>query len=232
MSTLAENLPDPASIAVSRNFRLTKLLNARLEDKIDVFEDQTNGWILDHAQALVSPKYDGRDHSGLAVLILVLPYFESIASFLRGESSEHRSGEFFGAGLQEVFPAFRASAEDERSRDAAAILNRLPSSFYAQLRCGLFHESIIRNKVVVRKQDAPAIVAIDLDTHEIRAIYIDPVLFLAKVRGHFQRYIAQLRDEKQTELRANFAREWDRRSNQPGPLLVPGPADSTETQEN
>jgi hypothetical protein len=59
--------------------------------------------VLRHAAYLVSPVYKYPDHAGYAALTLVMPYFECIESYHRGESSRNRSKEFFGNGLRRVF---------------------------------------------------------------------------------------------------------------------------------
>lgn len=41
-----------------------------LGDKIDVFEDRMNGWLLQHAYALLDEKYTRRKDAGFAVLTL------------------------------------------------------------------------------------------------------------------------------------------------------------------
>ena len=75
-----ESFPD---LKVSPNYGSDKLESGRLEDKIDVFEDQVSGWILDHAIRLTSPEYGGPPGGDKAGLILALTYFESIAQFMR-----------------------------------------------------------------------------------------------------------------------------------------------------
>src|SRR5258705_265378 len=97
-------------LAVSPNFDSSKLANATTEDKIDVFEDQMNSWLLAHAHALASANYPSSQHTGFAILTLVGSYFETIASYLQGASSEHQSATFFAFGFRAVFPEFESQA--------------------------------------------------------------------------------------------------------------------------
>ncbi len=68
-------------LAVSPHFTSDKLMSGRLEDMIDVFEDQILGWLIDPADALRT-----HQHAGFGILAIVLSYFEAIAQFLDGEA--------------------------------------------------------------------------------------------------------------------------------------------------
>ncbi len=46
---------------------------------------QIKGWIFAHAATLVGDSYSGREHSGIAVLMLASSYFEMIGGFLAGK---------------------------------------------------------------------------------------------------------------------------------------------------
>ena len=63
-------------IAVSPNFTAAKLQNPTIDDKIDVFEDQVYGWVLNHAKVLASSRNPERRHCGIAVLMLAGSYFD------------------------------------------------------------------------------------------------------------------------------------------------------------
>src|SRR5262245_37581457 len=76
---------------VSPNFDNTKLSSGKIEDKIDVFEDQMRGWMLLHAKGLCSEQYTFRHQAGFAVLTIVSTYFEPIESYYSGRQSDRRS---------------------------------------------------------------------------------------------------------------------------------------------
>jgi hypothetical protein len=76
---------------------------ATFERKVEVFEHQMNGWILDHAAGLAATTYPHRQHAGMAILMLVSSYFEAVTCFLRGESNEGKSKAFFKDGFVTVF---------------------------------------------------------------------------------------------------------------------------------
>ena len=211
-------------IAVSPSFSGQKLENPSIEDKIDVFEDQVNGWVLNHAKILTSEQNPYRRHCGIAVLMIVGSYFESLGAFLRGESSERRSRQFFAIGLQNVFPDILKAAGEEKTADPEKVFSDFAGTFYAELRCGLFHEAMIRGRIVIAPASELAgtiglATVIDTHAHKIATIVIDPERFLAHVANHFAEYVQNLRDPSQAELRRNFEAAWDGRLTRPGAVV-------------
>jgi hypothetical protein len=216
---------DLSRIAVSPKFDALKLQNPTIEDKIDVFEDQVNGWIFNHANVLVSPQNPQYQHSGVAVLMLVGSYFESFAAFLRGESSEGRSKQFFADGLRDVCPDIFTTAQEEDPANAERVYSAFAHTFYAELRCGLFHEAMVRGKILIAPGmpdvgNAGLGALIDTTTHTLSTIVIDPARFLSHVENHFASYVAKLRDPNQIDLRRNFERVWDVRLARPAGVLL------------
>lgn len=198
--------------AVSPNFDDSKLAGGKIEDKIDVFEDQMNGWLLAHAHALASSSYPSTQHTGFAILTLVGGYFEAIASYLRGASSDRQSGKFFGYGFLDVFPEFESQVVARGTTDIAAELERVAGAYYREIRCGLFHEAMTRTgTVVVKGAEHTLTITEDQATKRLR-LEIDPFHLLNRVQRHFDAYVSSLRDVAQTSKRENFEREWDRRT--------------------
>jgi hypothetical protein len=89
-------------LAISPRFDETKLSGGRLEDKIDVFEDQILGWLVEPAKLMASSQ-----HSGFSILAVVLAYFEPIGQFLEGKEGGSKAQ--FTLGMKAVFPAMAAS---------------------------------------------------------------------------------------------------------------------------
>lgn len=212
--------PDAKRIAVSPKYTLDKLSRGRLEDKVDVFEDQVMGWVLDHARALTSESYEASQHCGIAVLMLSCSYFESIAAFKRGEWSKNRSAEFFRDGLAEVFPDIVAAAKEEDPENWEQVFKDFAGTFYDDLRCGLFHDAAIRCRIIIKPKSNLELV-IDTTNHRVATIIIDPAQFLAQIEKHFRSYVVALRDPKETGLRSNFEQEFDRRASQPAAVISP-----------
>jgi len=206
---------------VSPKYRQSKLASGLLVDKIDVFEDQWKGWILEHAECLLSATCPGRNHSGLAVLMIVTSYFEAIACFLRGERSDHKSPEFFSFGFSQVFPIEADRLRKGGVQDPDLAVKNIKCALYSEVRCGLFHEAMIRGLVVINtSSNAPFEYTVTKDTAATGQILVNPMLVLWGVMGHFSGYVKRLRDPAEIELRRNFECFWDVR-----PLPPPKRAD-------
>ena len=173
---------------------------------IDVFEDQIRGWVFDFAHQLA-----GKEHSGIAVLMLATSYFEQITSFRLGQNSEGKSKGFFREGVRSVFP--------EISQVGDQTLDQL----YAQLRCGLFHTGFIKPGLILVPEGKPIEV---LTEGQLVRLKICPNAFLERVVKDFDNYISQLRSRSDQSLIDNFKKMWELRGGQtpsPTPPLV-GPA--------
>jgi hypothetical protein len=138
-----------------------------------------------------------------------------IASFLKGESSDRHSGEFWAYGFLHVFPELESQVRASGVSDPEKQLAALGSRFYSQIRCGLAHEGLTRNSVVVARGTPHVFsVAADRATGQIHHIEIDPFQLVTSIQSHFDDYIRKIRDSSEVTLRAAFVREWDRRMNQ------------------
>jgi len=195
-----------------------------LEDKIDVFEDRMNGWLLQHANALLDEKYTRRKDAGFAVLTLVTGYFEPIESYHSGRSSDHQSKAFFRRGFLRVFLNLPATLKSNGFAGADQLAVEIAEEVYIHLRCGLFHEGGTKHKLVVRQDTAPLGFMLDMTTGDVGSIVIDPGRFLAEVQNHLNNYVSQLRNTSETSLRQNFETFFDLRTSSPQPTILPPPA--------
>lgn len=213
------------SFQISPQFLDSKLQpGCSLEDKIDVFEDRMNGWLLQHAYALLDEKYTRRKDAGFAVLTLVTAYFEPIESYHSGRPSNHHSKAFFRQGFLRVFPNLPATLKSNGFAGADQLAIDIADEVYIHLRCGLFHEGGTKHKLVVRQDTAPLGLMLDVITGDVGSIVIDPARFLAEVQNHLNNYVVQLRDTSKTSLRQNFETFFDLKSSSSQPMILPPPA--------
>jgi len=215
-----QGLDPPFPLKVSPKYEITKLQSGKIEDKIDVFEDQIKGWILDHALWLVDMSYAGARHAGIAALMLVSTYFEAFAEFDQGVSSDGKSGKFFRHGFLSVFPETRDMAAKSAGNKAERAIKQVAAALYGQLRCGLFHEGMIGNKVVLTDGASPLRIFWNQQTEQVVTIIINPQRFALRIRDAFEEYIRRLRDANQKEARAAFERFWDTRAARQGAYLA------------
>jgi hypothetical protein len=189
---------------VSPRFRASDLAGASLERKIAIFESQVDGWLLSHARFLASSANPQGQHAGFAILTLCLVYVESIACFLKGETSDGKARKFFDFGMTSIFTDLKPE-----------VLQAFSNEFYRQVRCGLLHQGLTRGKVAITKG---AVVALAITTipagaaESLQQVIIDPWLFLAHVDAHFRQYVGRLRDPGEAALRSAFEKWFEARA--------------------
>ena len=197
---------------VSPRYKADKLASRAIEDRIDVYEDRVQGWILGPARALLTVP-----HADIAVLLLCLGYFEGWEQYRSGKDSNGRSGVFFHRGWAAVFPGIDWGGIARHPGDEAAI----SATLYNQLRCGAAHDGLPRKTVFIAPIDIPVAISADQVTGDIGAIMVNPRRFLEHIEHHFRGYTAQLRHPANAELRANFTKTWER-VNVGSPILPEG----------
>jgi hypothetical protein len=178
-------------LAISPRFDESKLASGRIEDKIDVFEDQMLGWLVTPARMMGTSQ-----HSGFAMLAVALAYFEPLGQFLEGKAG--RSQAQFTLGMKAVFPAMPNDPN-------------LFSELYDQLRCGMFHRGITKGKVTVVRGSMYQF-SFEGVAPEVTKIVVDPWQLLKAVELHIQEYSNQLRFGADAHLRSNFERWFDLRA--------------------
>ena len=177
------------TFAISPRFTVEKLEGATIDDFITIFEDQMRGWLIEPANHLKT-----QQHAGFAILAIVLSYFEPIGQFLDGQRGG--SKEQFGRGLRAVFPDLAAAETD-------AIVDEL----YEQLRCGIFHRGITRQKVVIAPASEYVFDIEKNDDGSLKRVTVTPSNLMHHLEQHLARYVAQLRDPANLQMRINFV-QW------------------------
>ena len=186
MRVIADVRKHVLTYAISPRFRLEDLEGATFEKLVEIFKDQMMGWLIEPANHLKS-----QQHAGFAILAIVLSYFEPIGQFLEGKRGD--SQKQFALGLRAVFPDL-----DKAEFDA------LVGELYQQLRCGMFHRGITREKVVISPASDHAFAIEMNDKASLGRIVVTPVNLMQHLEQHLNRYVAQLLDPANVELRANF----------------------------
>ncbi|MBZ5674771.1 MAG: hypothetical protein LAP61_11035 [Acidobacteriia bacterium] len=193
-------------VYLSPKFTATKLSSGNITDKIDVFEDRVKGWMLNQARALFeSGKPDAR-HAGMAALAVIFPYFEMLAQYQQGKGSDGRSKEFFKQGFLATFQMDNGAPKEE-----------IASDIYDQVRCGLFHEAITKNRVVIWGNRERSIRI--RSTGDKFSIFICPEKLVEDVVTAFELYLAKLHDPAETVLRSSFEQFWDFQSGTLNPMV-------------
>ncbi|MFH1471762.1 MAG: hypothetical protein ABIF85_02595 [Nanoarchaeota archaeon] len=152
-----------------------------VNDKITIYERQVNEWFLKRASNLLKGK-----NNDFIVLMIAISYIEGIEEYRRGSPSNNQSKEYFRTSLRRIY---NLTVDD-------LILN----DFFDQVRCGLFHSGMTRNKVIINNDYENTI-----DFSEDNAIKINPKKFLHKIQEDFDQYIRILRNTNNMIERNRFS---------------------------
>lgn len=153
-----------------------------IDDKITIYERQVNGWFLDRASELIIGT-----NNGFIVLMVAASYIEGAQQYINGVTSNGRSKEFFRQGLTRIF-------------ELNDIPETLINKFYRDVRCGLFHNGMSGDLVIISREFLIPIKFTQTPT----TIEINPELFLLKIKRDFSDYIQTLRNHNNVTERVKF----------------------------
>ena len=174
-----------------------------LEQKVEVFYEQTLGWQLHIADLVANggttfgefkvgqAGYDVQRirHSGFAVLHICLSYIELIGSLV--QARRQSSSKTFEVGLRAV-PGLI---------DSSQVSTALAKRLYEAARCGLYHEGRPRPGVSVGQPPDGYGICSDLGTG---AIGISPERLPKVLKAHLDQFRLELLDPANGQLRRRF----------------------------
>jgi len=182
---------------ISPSFSEDKLESGCINDLIDIFEDRMKLWMFEPARMLLRYRY-----GPIPSVQLLIPYFECIITYIKGEDSERKSRQYFEEAFLSVFTSQEVSQDDMR---------RAANFIYKEIRCGFFHVGMSGKKIEYSfMEQSPIAVTVPkkdgklIYSGEIGSILINPEEFLKSIENHFKRYIAKLRNPANTDLRDRF----------------------------
>jgi len=159
----------------------TNLNPNNVDDKITIYERQVNEWFLNRASSLLEGK-----NNGFIVLMISISYIEGVEEYRRGSPGNGGSKEYFGQSLKRIYNM--------------TVTDQILGDFYNQVRCGLFHSGMTKNKVIINND-----YEITIDFSEDNAIKINPEKFLHKIQEDFHQYIHVLRNPTNITERNKFS---------------------------
>jgi hypothetical protein len=156
---------------------------------VDLFEGRIREWILGFAKELA-----GKEHSGIAVLILASSVIQPLGGVLPFTRREKRNNAAnFCNGFVRIFP------EVPGCKDTWKFAKRVCD----RLRNGLFHEAFIKPGLLLSNRAVPI-------AEESGQVVIDPVRFLEAVETVFVDVCEQIRAASaESEIRASFETYWN-----------------------
>lgn len=186
-------------------------------DPINVYTRLVDAWIFEPAKQMTKNYPNETDH-GMALLALLLLYFEPHGQFLTGKSSKGQSKHTFCT----AFNAFRTYLSEHAKIPPET--NELSSeSFYKWARCGLFHSGRMSSELLV---DALGISASCLAKNPILGGWlVNPWQLLVHLRNYNEAYgLKLIKADINDRLRTNFLQTYQ--------ALVKEPADHFNTLQS
>ena len=174
--------------------------NPTIEDKINLFAQQTLGWQIDIADICINGKKDENGNyiimpikdSGFAALYIIFNYFEMIAKYRYGYIGNGESSNYFKLGVKLVF--FSLNQIDNN------LVDKFLEDLYKGCRCGLYHSGKTSPHIWISGQVENSI-DYNRNTKKVR---INPHILTKRIKDHFIKYIDDLRDPSNIDMRQNF----------------------------
>lgn len=156
--------------------RTGRVLDPRnVNHKIEIYERQVKDWFLIPATNLT--KYRNKN-KGFIVLMICLSYLEGIEQYRRGQNSNGNSRRFFVSAMERLYPN--------------EFQNHQLEDFYSEARCGLFHNGMVRGKIIINNGFQKSI---EFNGGDIK---VSPSKFLNDITDDFERYLQELRTNEQS----------------------------------
>ena len=164
-----------------------------IDDKITIYERQVKRWFLEPAQKLCCKDNEActdKDLYCFIVVMVAMSYVEGVEQYRQGEKSYRNSKEFFEKSIKRILGASTLETD---------FFNQQLNKIYAPVRCGLFHNGITGDNVLLNDEYKEAI-----HINNENEIIINPKELLNAITEDFDSYICELRDTSNESLRENF----------------------------
>jgi hypothetical protein len=156
------------------------LLNpSNIDDKIIIYERQVKEWFLNRASY-----YLRGNKNGFVVLMICMSYFEGVEDYRNLNENITSSNQLFKQSIKRLYPEFS---------------NTNITRLYNEARSGLFHLGMVRKRIIIN------------NTHELpiwfensNNIKINPKKLLIDIKKDFKKYLKDLRNINNIELRNKF----------------------------
>ena len=95
------------------------------------------------------------------------------------------------------------------ARPAHGVMRHIAETLYDEARCGVSHDGMIRNRMLLRASSKPPVfVSMHKTSGKIAAIILNVPKVLEVVSDHLDSYVATLRDPRNVKPRQNFEKVW------------------------
>lgn len=160
------------------------------ETKLLIYKRSVVGWFLNPASQLIEKdmRVSNEEYGGTNIfvaLMVCLSYYEGIQKYIEGNDIKNgQSSNLFCRSINRIYA----------NRYPESVLKKI----YKQARCGLFHSGMVDGDIL-----ATYFTFMPIEYTEHR-IYVNPRVMLADIKADFKKYISDLRNSENADLRANF----------------------------
>jgi hypothetical protein len=181
-----------------------------LDLKIDIFENRTRQWFLNHAKHLSELEANpmNGDHTtpgDYAATMLACSQLEGFQKYREGIKGNKSSKYYFKKALKYIY-----FSESERKAANEEEVQQILNFLYEFLRSGSFHAGFPDGKIYLDRDSASLIdVVRTSDGKKIDYIIVNPVKFLDALFAYFHKYVFDLQNTDNRDLRVNFQKRWD-----------------------
>ncbi len=163
------------------NFPNGSWKNWPFEEKVRLFQEQIQGWVISVARDI---KQESIAHADFAILSILLSYFENISKFTEGYDRRYDSKNHFVKGIRLIYPR--------------KFQQKTIELLYDQARNGMYHIGLTGTKVEIDCSISCGII------YQKHRFIVCPEKLIEEIQKHFNKYISELNNSSNRRLRKNF----------------------------
>ena len=162
---------------------------SKWQEAVGILHDRIDGRFLKFVRQI-----EANEFAGFAVMALDCLLIETLQQFREGQEETPRgqSGCYFYSFLTET--SFGKWFNKEKAK-----------MFYDQIRCGILHQAEVKGSSLI-KINTPCLVQV---TDDGEGLIIDRNLFHQQLKQEFEKYIQELGDPSNSQLRQKFKKKMD-----------------------
>jgi hypothetical protein len=186
--------PTPERTAISPEHSYEEWVQDQsFEKMVETFHARVLGW-----QLRIAWELRGHPHAGLAMLSIVMSYFETIGKARAGYVASDRSSYYFGQGLGNVFTVLE--------RDHAEYVDAIVKALYSQVRCGMYHEGITGRQVAISEAFTEPLAVRGPAPGIVEQVHVNATLLVEALMQQLDAFAVELRNPENVQLRVKFER--------------------------
>lgn len=186
-------------IRINEHISLKDVVDGKIHP-INAYQIIVNTWIIKPAKTLAATN---DKYQGMALLIILLAFFEPHGQFLSGITERGNSENNFTL----AFSDFIKYLNNSRSAPKETT-NILPRLFYKWARCGLFHSGKMSKELLIEGIEHPD--SCIYKTNNTPEWFVNPWVLVRDIEDYCNDYAIQLMEGKDETMLENFYKTFDK----------------------